>query len=361
MSILVVLVIFLAVCFVFSLLMERVGVRNLFISRKFLRPAVFCGDTSEMVETIINDRPIFIPWLRVESRISPCLRFGKQENLSISGDMYHLSLFSVMPYQKIVRHHRVTFLRRGVYNVGSAALTAGDLTGMFHATREQQLDMSVMVYPRILSDSEMPVPLRQLSGNWSRERHLLKDPFLVRNIRAYVPGDPIRDIHWPASARMQQLQVKIHDDEARLNVLVLLNGQTREDQWDDLMDYEQDQIEHLISVAATLCRQALKQGLKAGFGANLCQTEGDERESTYVPMDQMPGMEEKILSAMARIRFHRTLRFPSFLRTVPMDEGMDVVVLSVYDSDEIREAVEEKKRSGCRITLYTVREGGRDT
>ena len=80
-----------------------------------------------MIETIVNDRLAVIPWLRIESRISPYLRFGRQDNLEVRGEMYHRSLFTVMPYQKIVRHHRVTFLRRGIYNVGTAALTAGDI------------------------------------------------------------------------------------------------------------------------------------------------------------------------------------------------------------------------------------------
>ncbi|MBQ6528453.1 MAG: DUF58 domain-containing protein [Clostridia bacterium] len=359
MSILVTLLAFLLCCFLFSVIMNRVGLKNLVLSRRFQKPAVFCGETSEMVETIINDHLAVIPWLRVESRISPYLHFGTLDNLEVRGEMYHRSLFTVMPYRKIIRHHRVTFLRRGIYNVGSAALTAGDITGMFRSTREQLLNMSVTVFPRILPPEEMPHPLQELSGNWSRERQLLKDPFLVRGIREYQLGDPIRDIHWPASARMQTLQVRIHDDEAHMHVMVLINGQLRDDQWDDLMDYEQERIEYLISVAATLCLQAMRQGMRAGFSGNIAFTDGDDRECAYVSPDMADGNEEYLLSRFAALKIHRVLSFPSFLADVKIPENTSLVILSAYSSEAILEKVSALRTHGYPTSLQVIGGGKR--
>ncbi len=352
MNIVVVLLTFCLCCFVFSMIMNRIGLKNLMISRRFLEPAVFCGEQSEMVETIINDHFAIIPWLRIESRISPYLHFGSLDNLEVRGDMYHRSLFSIMPYQKIVRRHRVTFLRRGIYNVGTAALTAGDVTGMFRSGREQSLNMSITVFPRILGPEEMPMPLRELSGSWSRERQLLKDPFLVRGIREYQPGDAMRDIHWPASARMQSLQVRVHDDESHLHLLVLINGQLREDQWDDLMDYEQDAIEYLLSLAATLCIQAMQQGMKAGFSGNITFADGPEDECAYVSPDASEGNDEFLLARFAAVKIHRVLSFPSFLSWVPIPDNTMVVVLSAYDSESIQEKLKDLQDQGHRVTMY---------
>lgn len=352
MNIFVALLAFCLCCSVFSIIMKRLALKHLIVSRRFLKPAVYCGDQSEMVETIINDHFAFIPWLRIESRISPYLHFGSLDNLEVRGDMYHRSLFSVMPYQKIVRRHRVTFLRRGIYNVGSAALTAGDVTGMFRSGREQQLEMSITVFPRLLGPEEMPQPLQELSGSWSRERQLLKDPFLVRGIREYQPGDPIRDIHWPASARMQTLQVRIHDDESHMHVMVLINGQLREDQWDDLMDYEQEPIEYLISMAATLCIQTMQQGMKAGFSTNLLFADGPENECAYVSPDESDGNDEYLLSRFAMLKIHRVISFPSFLSWVTIPDNTKVLVLSSYDSESIQEKLAELRAKGYSVSFY---------
>ena len=351
MSIFTVLFVFLCLVLLFNWVLVYWAVPRLRLTRSFLKPVVFCGEQSEMLETLVNDGPFLIPWIRVESRISPYLQFGKQENLDVRGDMYHCSLFSVMPYQRIIRHHQVRFLRRGIYNVGSCAMTAGDITGFFHASREQQLDMHVTVLPRILDEQELPYPLQQLAGSWCPERRLLHDPFLIRNIRDYFPGDPVRDIHWAATARTQKLQVKIYDDEAQTRFMVIICSQTREDQWDDLMDYEQDQIEYLISVAATLTSFAVRRGIRTGFAANMPYTGEPQEQSAVMLPDLHPTREEEILSRLAALRIHRTLRFPSFLKTLSYEDETDYLILSCYTSDELEEAIAGLSEKGYSVRL----------
>ena len=68
-----------------------------------------------------------------------------------------------------------------------------------------------------------------------------------------------------ATARTGSLQVA-RDYTADPHLLVLLNVQRTVDQWGDLMDYEQQEIELAISYAATLCwlrcMRAWAQGLR---------------------------------------------------------------------------------------------------
>ena len=54
MNILVLLLAFFLCCALFSLVMNRVGLKHLLMSRRFLKPAVFCGEQSEMIETIVK-------------------------------------------------------------------------------------------------------------------------------------------------------------------------------------------------------------------------------------------------------------------------------------------------------------------
>ena len=116
----------------------RKGLKNLSCTRDFSRPAAFEGEEAELVEVVRNDRPIIIPWLMVESRISPYLRLGRQENLHVSGEMHYCSQFTLMPYQQIRRRHKVRFLHRGSYNLGNASLTAGDILGFSKFQRTQE-------------------------------------------------------------------------------------------------------------------------------------------------------------------------------------------------------------------------------
>lgn len=356
MSALVILVILAGVYSLAGVLLQKVGLKGLTCTRAFSRPAVFEGDDGEMIEVVRNDRPMIIPWLRVESRISQHLRLGRQDNLHVSGSMYYCSLFTLMPYQQVRRRHKVRFLHRGEYNLGSASLTAGDVLGLFQCNREQAMSVPVLVYPRLLAEDEVPAPLSRLMGEVISRRQLLSDPFLVRGIRPYQPGDPVRDIHWPATARMGETQVRVHDRTAQTRLMVILNVQRKDAQWGDvLMDYEEGDIEYGISVAATLCVQALRAGLAAGFAANM--PVGEEKSCTVMLPSGGAAREEEMLTTFARLTILRTLGFPTFLESLTAYSGLDMLILSCYDSDEIQAAMRQLRRSGNQVELHLLKGG----
>jgi len=352
MNVFVVLIVFISICIIYGVLLEKYGLRGLTCNRSFSRKAVTEGEEAELVEVIVNDRPMLVPWLRVESRVSRYLRFGRQDNFDISGDMYHKSLFTLMPFQRITRRHKVKFLRRGTYNIGSASLTAGDLSGLFQCSRDQRLDVEIMVYPKLLDDRDMPVPLSRLIGESMIERQLQRDPFLINSIRPYRPGDPVRDIHWPATARTGEVHVRVHDYSAQTRLMVIINAQIRENQWDNLMDYEQDVVEKEISMAATLCLRTLRMGLTAGFATNM--PVGESEEGVVMMPSGGAAREEELLAAFARLRVLRTLRFPTFLDSLMVYSGLDMVVLSCYDSPEIQEKLEALRRRGNTVKLFVL-------
>lgn len=357
MSVLVILITLAALYSLMGLLLTKFGLKGLLCTRSFSRPAVFEGEEGELVEVVRNDRPMLIPWLRMESSISPYLRLGRQDNVNISEARHYSSLFTLMPYQQIRRKHRVTFLRRGEYNLGNAALTAGDLFGLTAVCREQQMDAPVLVYPRLLDSAEFPYPLSLMMNEVISRRHLLTDPFLIRGIRAYQPGDPVRDIHWPATARMGQAQLRLHDDASQSRLLVVLNVQSSESQWSErLTDSEQEHIEYAISVAATLCMQALENGCSAGFTANM--PVGEDTKPVFLPPDSGAETREKLLSAFARLKMVRTLSFTTFLDTLTACTDLEIIVLSCYDSEEIQLRLRRLRRNGCHVQLALL-EGGK--
>ena len=337
-------------CALQRLLIASFGMKGLQYKRQFSRKSAFEGEKGELIEVIRNDRPLLIPWLRAESRISPCLKFGRQENLQVSGERYHKSLFMLAPFQQITRKHIVSFTLRGAYDVGNVTLTLGDLLGECGTGAELRTKAEILVYPRLLSPEEMPLPVSRLQGEWTVKRHWQSDPFLINGIREYRAGDPVRDIHWPATARMNALQVKTHDYTADTKLLILLNGQMTENQWGDLMDYEQALIERAISISATLCVQGLKQGMAVGFGANM-PVGGEDAPALFLP-SCYPGREEELLSAFARLRIKRCRSFLTFLGDLSSVSGADILILSAYDSPDIQEKMGLLRRLGNTVTLY---------
>lgn len=339
-------------------LVIRLGLNRLNCWRTFSRDSFFEGESGELVEVVRNDTFSIIPWLRVESCISPHIRLGSQDNLQVSGDMYYCSFFTVMPYQQIRRRHKVTFLKRGAYDLGNAALTSGDALGAMKFSRSQNLSTPVLVYPRVLDQGELPVPLSQVLGDVVRRQQLQQDPFLVRGIRAYQPGDPVRDIHWPATARVGETQVRVHEYSARNNLLVVLNVQYQDLQLNNYIpDTESAPIEEGIRLAASLCIHSLRSGLSAGIAANM-PTGEDGAPAVLLP-GEGTAREEEILGLCAKLRLHCAQLFPSFLESLSGHSGMNIIILSRYDSDSVREGIRLLEAAGNQVSLHLLEGGGK--
>ena len=345
----------LALMYILWTIMVRNGMKNLTCHRSFSKTEVFEGDEAELVEVVRNDGPYIIPWLRVESYISPKLKLGKQENLHKSSTFYR-SCFTLMPYQQIRRRHQVKFLGRGVYDLGNASLGAGDLLGMTRFWKDQNLSTPIVVYPQVPDREDLPLPLSKTLGDLIAKNRLLTDPFLVRSIRPYQPGDLIRDIHWAATARTEEVQVRVHDHTISTRLLVVLNAQRRDDQWDDYIR-EQDipLMEEEIRLAAGVCVHALRAGLAVGFATNMPREK--EKESTVVTPGEGEVWEKTLLDAFARLTLHCSGKFLPLLESLGQYTDMDILILSPYNSGSIQAAIEKLEDQGNQVTFIQT-EGG---
>ena len=351
MDILLIVAVFFALALLQAGLFSRFALRGVSYRRRFPVPTATCGDTVEFDEVISNRGPLFLPWVRLEMRIPPSFEFRTREEVDIRGNNYHKSVFTLMPFSQVTRRHRVVLHQRGHFVLTSASLTASDLLGVRRVDRDFEAPAELFVYPALLDGTE-DLPSSRAQGDVSVMRWIQPDPFLVNGIRSYRAGDPERDIHWAATARMGELQVKTHDYTADPKLLVIINMQKAEDQWGDLMAYEQQPIEQAISLAATLCLRALGQGIEAGFAANMPLDA--EEECTFLPPARGTGREEELLRAMACLQIRRVRTFNTFLDQLPGMQGMDIVILSCYDSPALRERMGRLAQLGNSVTLRRI-------
>lgn len=354
MSSLVLVLGFVALLILQRVLVARFAFRGFHYERSFSQKTATAGDTITFTEVIRNRKPLFLPWLRIESNISPYLQFKSEEELDIRFDRFHKSVFTLPAFSQVTRRHPVKLRHRGHFVLGDVTVTCGDLLGVASSETTWRAPAELHVYPKLLPEDPFFTSQRY-QGDESVKRFIIDDPFLVNGIRSYRAGDPVRDIHWAATARMNELQVKTHDFTADPKLMVILNCQNREDQWGELMDYEQEQIEHGISILATICIKALKMGTQAGFAANM-PMEGST-DCAYVSPVGGAGAEDMLLSAMSLLQVKRARRFPIFLESLSQLTGMDIIILSCYESAEIHEHMELLRRRGNHVQLILLKGG----
>lgn len=354
MSALVLVLGFFALLLLQCVLVARFALRGFHYERSFSQKTATEGDQLTFTEVIRNNKPLFLPWVRIESNISPYLHFSTDEDLDVRFDRFHKSVFTLTAFSRVTRRHPVKLLRRGHYKPDHVTVSFGDLLGVAPTEMELSAPAELHVYPRLVPDDPFFTSQRY-QGDTSVRRFIIDDPFLINGIRGYRAGDPVRDIHWAATARTNEIQVKTHDFTADPKLMVILNTQRREDQWGELMDYEQDRIEHGIRIMATICMKALKMGAEAGFAANM-PLEGQSGSAFVAPIGGA-GAEDMLLSAMSLLQIKRTRRFPVFLEEMDKLTGLDIILLSCYDSEDIQLRINALRRAGNKVQLMLL-EGG---
>ena len=352
MSALVLLAVFGALILLQGLLVGRLSLRGLTYERRFSAASASEGDEVRLIEVIRNRKLLPVPWVNAESRISPHLQFQSDTDLRISGERYHKSVFYLKPFQQVTRTYRVTLAKRGYYRAGSVSVQAGDLLGLYTPRVQVDTGAAIEVYPRLLSAEEIPFPCTRWQGDLLVKRWILPDPVWVGGVRPYRAGDERKDIHWRATARTGALQVKVHEKTAAPKMLVIINAQMSENQWGDLMEYEQQVVEQMISLTATLCLTALKNGVEAGFAINV-PVDGED-EPAVLPPARSSAREGELLSAMARLTIRRTRTILKVLDDLCAFSGQDMLLLSVYDSELLQTKMERLRRSGNTVALQLI-------
>ncbi|MFN8482059.1 MAG: DUF58 domain-containing protein [Anaerolineae bacterium] len=113
--------------------------------------------------------------------------------------------------------------RRGLYQLGPMQLRWGDPFGLFEATCDDAKVEQFIVYPPIARLPRLELPRGAASGTARTRRRALEWTTNVASVRHYAPGDELRTIHWPTSARHDSLYVKEFDREPAGDVWIVID------------------------------------------------------------------------------------------------------------------------------------------
>jgi uncharacterized protein (DUF58 family) len=116
-------------------------------------------------------------------------------------------------------------LPRGLFRISDANLVLGDYLGLETISIPvDPLGATITVHPRLVELQALFSDAGRLGG--SGRRLLLRRPagFDFHSVREYAPGESLRRVHWPTTARRGQLMVKELEDNPRDTVAVLLDS-----------------------------------------------------------------------------------------------------------------------------------------
>lgn len=330
---------------------SRFGMGRVEYERRLGATRAVAGDTVPLDVTIWNRKPLPLPWIAAEDLVTDGI--GVQERPMMERDDERLgrrvlaNAWALAWYERVVRHFHLEARRRGLYEFGPVRLRVRDILGRDAAGGEVAADEMLLVGPRT-------VPVRHRGrdaapiGERRARNSLHADPALYGGVRPFQPGDPLRRVHWRATARLGTTVSRRYEPARGREVVIAIDVQTIPGpHWE--MTYNDDAFEGLCVAAASLARQLLAEGASCGIAA--ASFTGTIQRLAYLPPQASYGQLARVTEVLARIGPISSGPYAGLLTwlTRRVAPGSVVLTLSARDPRSYLPAMQRLARSGYRV------------
>ncbi|MGI8657331.1 MAG: DUF58 domain-containing protein [Candidatus Limnocylindria bacterium] len=331
-------------------LWSRYGLESIGYERRLATHRSVWGDQVPLDIEVWNRKLLPVPLLTVDDHVTDTLRVEDRPLVASErpGQGALQNSWSLLWYERVVRHLVIDARRRGAFRFGPIRLTVSDLFERGTNSEERELPAELLVRPRTVPVRAPPAARAPLGSTRSRAS-LFVDPSRHAGVRRYEPGDPVRRIHWRATARIGQPVSRRYEPVHERQVLLAVDLQTVPGPyW--LMIFDDDQVEALCVAAASLARRLVHDDTACGLlvGAQLA----GGRRWAYVPPSAATGQLGRIEDVLARVQPIVSLPFERLLGVAPrrLAPGGTILTLSARDPEPYADRLKRLGRTGYAVT-----------
>ncbi len=170
---------------------------------------------------LTNHSKIPIIWLLVEDLLPHSALLHTPSSLGIEGSRVQVML--LWPQQTREIQYTLRCNRRGYYQIGPTVLETGDLMGLYRRYRVGTQPQYLTVLPQVVSLTGYDIGSRRPIGEIRMRDNVMDDPTRLRGIRQWQPGDPMRSVHWAATARTGTLHSKVYEPSSIIGATLVLD------------------------------------------------------------------------------------------------------------------------------------------
>ena len=323
------------------------------LERSLPERRAFPGERLRLTYRLTNGKMIPLPWLEVSDRLPE----------SLSPPELHLPPSSA-PKAKVYAHttrlgwyQRTSWSlelpcsERGYYRLGPARLRSGDGFGLFSSERQEEATARVVVYPRTLPLTDLGLAAARPLGERKGYQRIFEDPLRIAGVRDYRPGDPVRRIHWKATARRGQLQSRVYEPSATQHLIVALNIDTLEHPWQGYIPWL---LEAGIVVAASVARWAYEARYAVGLLANGSLPDSDQ--PLKIAPGRAPDQLPRILEALGGVGPMTMMSLPALLEreshSLPL--GATLAAVTALMPEALAAALRRLHDCGHQVTVLAL-------
>lgn len=182
------------------------------------------GETLNIKVAITNTSKIPVFWLLVEDLVPRWATIHTPPTLEVLGE--RLKVLLMWPGQTRHLVYAIKCNRRGYFQIGPTVLETGDLMGLYRRYRVGTHPQYLTVLPKTVELDNYEIASRRPLGEIRMRDNVMEDPSRLRGIRRWEPGDPMRRVHWAATARTGILHSKVYEPTSIAGATLVLDLHT---------------------------------------------------------------------------------------------------------------------------------------
>ena len=340
------------------------SIRGLKVERRARSSRAGVGDVFEEHFEVMNDSRITKLWLEVANETKIPNATGSRVVTFLRGG------------QKRSYTARTWLTQRGGFSLGPTTITTGDPFGIFRTSKHFISSSNLVVFPMLFPIQDFISPPGLLPGGKAiRQKSIDVTPH-ASGIREYVPGDPMKRIHWPTSIRRDQLMVKEFEQDPQSEIWFFLDthksvhytkpgDHTVAAPVDDLFLIRRQKVklppstlEYSVSITASLAHYFIKQRKSVGL------VTATENSYKVIQAERSERQEGKFLEALSFIQSESSITLPNLVTAQigQLPQGSSAILVTPMPWMEILIAVDSLQRRNLRpvvVLLMSQSFGGR--
>jgi len=347
-----------------------------YFRRTFTPARVRFGEETHVNYTLENHKWLPVPWLEIEDEIAVDVEMPNAPIYpSYKPDrQIFITALALWARQRVTRRYRLVPLARGVWNFGPTYLRAGDPFGFLDRDvriSQQGGDRSLMVLPIVAPLDRFGLPARNPFGDLAAQRRLIEDPSQVIGARDYQAGDPLRRVHWKATARSDTLQSKVYPYTVTQSLALFFDIHTSSNA---SQGFDTALFELGIAGAASIAAWAQKERYAVGLFSNGIPSAGSEHgiasfEELHsfmrVPLSPHPAQLQRLLEALARMQPYFGISMQRLIareqHALPIGATIVYITAAVALSPNVVAQLERLKRRGYVVAVLLTGDAPADT
>lgn len=358
-----------------SMAMASISLLSIDIHRSLPDREITLGEAIDAWLVVHNQKALPAFWIFWKDHIDT--------GLDVEGVSCHYG--TLLPDRKRELKYKLHSTRRGLFRVGPVVMESSGPFGLVRRFLVSRTVDFVTVLPPVVPIGKGLALGQRPIHQVPRRRSIFEDPSRFMGVRDYRPGDSMRRIHWRATARSGNIQVKLFEPSVLTGVLLAVDmglgsypqTRTSPEKVDPLLEFT-------VTAAASLGEYVLAGDQQVGLISNgtdavdqypedwtggsfrrldqaLEKTRFHPRITAYQPVELVPAkgywQHQRLLTALARLIPSASIDLPDLLMTeLPrLPRSLVLIVLTPVLDAALSGVLESLKRSGIETGVVWIR------